>query len=381
MNKNRKSYFLRIHLICILYILIILFWGLRPFNFRPVNGVKWLNNENGISFQDSGLVYGPTANNGSDQNPLFVNEKSISIEIWLTPGPHYHRSFSNIFSLYDDNQPEIFSFRQVRSSLNISKYRTPGKKGVTYSWRWLGNFFFNGQRRLLTVTSDKNNTSVYFDGRKVKNFRNYSLMLSKKQTSPSRIVIGNDPSGRQPWKGKIHGLAIYDRVLDPERVIEHFEKWRNGSALSLAREKDIFVYYPMDEKSGQKIHNKVSNHHHLLIPLRFKILKKSYLKLSRNAFNFTASSLRDMRINIIGFIPLGFLLLVTIYSTPPSWPPIFLAFLGGTMISLMVEILQAFLPTRTSSLTDLIFNTFGTALGLILAVIFIKLKNPAHRTR
>jgi VanZ family protein len=117
----------------------------------------------------------------------------------------------------------------------------------------------------------------------------------------------------------------------------------------------------------------------------FKILKKSFLKLNGNAFNFNSASLRDMRINILGFIPLGCLLLVTIYSTnssrTSSWRLIFLAILGGTVISLIVEILQAFLPTRTSSLTDLIFNTFGTALGVILAYLFTKIKNAAQRTR
>ena len=372
--------------LCLLYILILLFWGLRPFNFRPVNSVDWIKKENGISFHDLGVVYGPAESEESDQKSLMAKDKSVSVEIWLTPGSYFHRGFSNIFSLYDDNQPEIFSFRQVRSSLNISKYQIPDKKGTTHSWRWLGNFFFNGQRRLLTVTSDKNNTSVYFDGRKVKNFRNYSLMLSKKQTSPSRIVIGNDPSGRQPWRGKIHGLAIYNHVLYPEQVFENFELWKNGSALSLSKEKEIVAFYSMNEKNGKIIHNAVGNQFHLSIPVRFKILKKNFLKLSRDSLKLDGSSLRDMRINILGFIPLGWLFFRVFNSYNQRlriqlWRPMLLTVFGGTVISLMIEILQAFLPTRTSSLTDLIFNTFGTALGLIFASIFIKIKNPAHRTR
>ena len=365
--------------------MIILYVGLRPFNFHSLNNVGWLKKENGISFQDPGIVYGPFENSGSDPPPLLVNDKSISIEIWLTPGSYYHRGFSNIFSLYDDKQPEIFSFRQLRSSLNISKYRTPDKRRANYSWKWLGNFFFDGQRRLLTVTSDKNRTTIYFDGRKVQNFRNYSLMLSKKKASPNRIVIGNDPTGTQPWRGKIHGLAIYDHELHPERVFKHFEIWKNGSALPLSKEKDIVALYPMDEKNGQKIHNAVSNQYHLSIPIRFKILKKNYLKLSSNALKLDGLSLRDMYINILGFIPLGYLLTVNVFSFISSrastWRLIFWAILGGTLLSLFIEILQAYLPTRNSSLTDLIFNAFGTGIGLILAVLFIKIKNPAHQSR
>lgn len=378
-SEPLKSY------LCLLYILILLFWGLRPFNFRPANNVDWLKKENGISFRDLGIVYGPAEYKESDQQSLMAGDKSVSVEIWLTPGSYFHSGFSNIFSLYDDNQPEIFSFRQVRSSLNISKYQKPGKREATHSWRWLGNFFFSGQRRLLTITSDKESTTVYFDGRKVKKFRNYSLMLGKKQASPCRIVIGNDPSGTQPWTGKIHGLAIYNQVLYPERVFEHFRKWKNGSALLLSKEKDIVALYPMNEKNGQIIHNTASNHYQLSIPIRFKILKKNYLKLSRNAFKLDGLSLRDMYINILGFIPLGCLLMVNAFSFMSSrvstWRLIFGAILGGTLISLFIEILQAFLPARNSSLTDLLFNALGTGLGLILAMIFIKTKNPAHMSR
>jgi VanZ family protein len=140
----------------------------------------------------------------------------------------------------------------------------------------------------------------------------------------------------------------------------------------------------MNEQNGQIIHNAVRNHFHLTIPARFKILKKNFLKLSGNALKLNGSSLRDIRINILGFIPIGFLLLVTIYSTKSSWTSswrlIFLVVLGGTVLSLVIEILQAYLPARNSSLTDLIFNTFGTALGVIFALLLIRLKTRSQRT-
>lgn len=59
---------------------------------------------------------------------------------------------------------------------------------------------------------------------------------------------------------------------------------------------------------------------------------------------------------------------------------IFLAVLGGTVLSLVIEILQAYLPTRNSSLSDLIYNSFGTGLGIILAAIFVRLKTRFQRT-
>ena len=86
-----------------------------------------------------------------------------------------------------------------------------------------------------------------------------------------------------------------------------------------------------------------------------------------------------MRINILGFVPLGyfFFLVFSLYSQTmktPAWRLIIPAILGGIIVSLIIETLQVYLPTRHSSVTDLIFNTIGSELGIIFALIFIRLK-------
>ena len=105
----------------------------------------------------------------SNQLSLFEKNESISIELWLKPGAEDLRRFSYIFCLFDDQQPELFSLSQVKTLLNISKYQTPGKKGLTHNWRWLKNAFFKGQSRFLTITSDKAGTSRLFRWEKGRN--------------------------------------------------------------------------------------------------------------------------------------------------------------------------------------------------------------------
>lgn len=191
---------------------------------------------------------------------------------------------------------------------------------------------------------------------------------------PWHMIIGNDPSGKKPWTGKIHGLALYNQALSPREVAEHFEKWAKNSVRSLTGEKGIIALYAMDEQKGQILHNAVSNSSQLSLPAKFTILKKNFLEISANAFKLSGSSLRDMCINIFGFIPLGFLLFVSFYSPGSSWTSswrlILLAVTGGAVLSAAIEILQAYLPARDSSLTDLIFNTLGTGIGTIFAVVY-----------
>jgi hypothetical protein len=366
------------------YILIILFWGLRPFNFHSANGVDWLKRENGIYFHNRGIVYGPSEFNNLNGQSLFKKIESISIELWLTPGRDDDDGFSCIFGLYDVDRPEVFSLSQVKSLLNLSAYQNPGKnKKDPHNWRWLKNALLKGKKRLLTITSDKNNTAVYLDGKKVGEYRNYSLLPTKELTPAWCVVIGNDPTGKRPWTGKIHGMALYNHSLSSKKVFEHFEKWREDSAISLLKEKKFIALYPMDEQKGHLIHNALNNRYNLLIPDRFIILKKNFLKFSGDALKLNDTSLQDMLINIIGFIPLGYLSLVTICSIKSSWTSswrlIILAVVGGTSISLFVEILQAYLPTRNSSLTDLIFNIIGTGLGVILALL-LRLKTRSQET-
>jgi len=77
---------------------------------------------------------------------------------------------------------------------------------------------------------------------------------------------------------------------------------------------------------------------------------------------------KDFIINILGFVPLGFLAMGVLAETQPDgqgrhlvWT---LAFCFS--LSLVIELLQVFLPGRTSSMYDLIANVMGALLGGIL---------------
>jgi glycopeptide antibiotics resistance protein len=79
-------------------------------------------------------------------------------------------------------------------------------------------------------------------------------------------------------------------------------------------------------------------------------------------------NLKDVAINIIGFVHLGFFF--------PAWlrrvknlpaPSVYgITLLIGICLSLAVELVQVYLPARDSSLMDVFSNILGTALGVFI---------------
>ena len=81
-----------------------------------------------------------------------------------------------------------------------------------------------------------------------------------------------------------------------------------------------------------------------------------------------------MFVNILGFIPFGF----AVYAwarkdgVRKDTSVMVIAILLGAGISLFIELLQVYLPTRDSSLTDVLNNILGTYIGA-------RLFRTAHR--
>ena len=84
----------------------------------------------------------------------------------------------------------------------------------------------------------------------------------------------------------------------------------------------------------------------------------------------------DGAINVIGFIPLGFLLGVV--SEERRWfagrlQRVLWPFLSCAALSLAIEVTQYFLRGRSSSLIDVGTNAAGALAGVVYALIFVRL--------
>jgi len=78
----------------------------------------------------------------------------------------------------------------------------------------------------------------------------------------------------------------------------------------------------------------------------------------------------DMVVNILGFVPFGFCFYLHRWSLRPNQRATnaLLVVLTGAAVSLTIEIIQAWLPNRVSSISDVLTNAAGTLLGVALAI-------------
>ncbi|WP_409254331.1 VanZ family protein [Bacillus sp. SCS-153A] len=85
--------------------------------------------------------------------------------------------------------------------------------------------------------------------------------------------------------------------------------------------------------------------------------------------------IRNIGGNILLFIPLG-LAIPLRYKINKLWHGILIGFL----ISLTVEVVQLFTSMRSFDVDDLILNTLGTTVGLVMYRGLIRMTNSAKRT-
>jgi len=77
----------------------------------------------------------------------------------------------------------------------------------------------------------------------------------------------------------------------------------------------------------------------------------------------------DLSINVLAYLPLGFLLTLALRHIPGGgWTAAIVALLLGSLLSFSMESLQTWLPARVPSNLDLACNALGTAIGAVVAL-------------
>jgi VanZ family protein len=340
-------------LICVLVLCGILVAGLMPFR-RPLNAVTWLSNENGLHFGPYGTVW----SSGEFRAATAPQETACSLEIWARPD--LASASSTILAFYAPDNPLQLSVHQYHAIIILKREN----RDDPHQTQIIGvaDVFRSAKPVFITVTSGAQKTSIYVDGHLARSFPLFRIG----NDCAGRLVIGTSTYWPDDWSGDLRGLAIYERELTANEVQRHFRTWTTEGRPVIPESDDAAGVYLFNERSGSVVQDAANRGIDLYIPTRFSLLHEKFLEPFWKEFEPTRSYAEDVLVNIAGFIPLGVVFFAYWSSVRPIKHPAVATVALGLAVSLTIEVVQFYLPTRDSGTTDLITNTLGTFLGVKL---------------
>lgn len=348
----------------------ILVIGLWPFH-APKNEISWVSNGNGLHFGEYGSILSSVALKAS----VSKEGAPCGIEIWLQPSLDY--SGTILASYLPDRRVAPFVLWQSHHNLGIQHANLDQFRNVEKGTIYATDVFRPGELVFITITSGPAGTTVYADGALVKRAPNFRF---SSQDLSGQLIVGNRPESTNTWSGQLEGLAIYNRELSASEASQHYASWVQNTAATLAKSEGVIALYLFTERNGSVVHNQVDSLTSLLIPKRFFVLHEPFLETPWNEFFPTWGYWKNIGINIAGFVPFGFFFCAYFSSVRKIKRAVIVTVVLGFIVSLTIEVLQSFLPTRDSGMTDLITNTSGTALGSVLWIWSARYAWLARRT-
>jgi hypothetical protein len=280
--------------------------------------------------------------------------------------------FKILLSIHAGNDSEQLLIGQWRSSLIVmngddydGSKRTP-KIGVS-------NALPPQSKGFIHITSGANGTFVYVNGHLQASNGKLILKIPNK-IADAVLVLGNSPYGRHSWTGNIYGLAIYEHILNSRDTASHFDQWSQRHVFSFPRNINPRFFYTFDDKKRLASFDRSPKEQHLVIPSRVKILKKEILVAPWNENRLDRRLVQDMVMNLVGFIPPGFFFSALMINFGGFYDKhgFLLTVCACFMISLTIELAQAWIPFRSSQSLDLIINTLGGCLGAIFYRLYLQ---------
>jgi len=341
--------------------------GLWPFEFRPPNRVNWLADRVGLHFEPYGIACDPAPLPQSASRSSSKLCANFTVELWLEA---HHEPANNIFdilTIHNGNLPFDFVLFQWKQDFLLRATTQHPRLGGEIPELDVDDALPEGQARFITVRGDGAGTDFYLDGLAADHFPHFTLNAA---ALDGQLILGNDASGKQSWTGRLLGMAIYNRALDKADISRHYALWTHGHASQLTNAPGLRTIYLFDEGRGQQAADSSGNRHHVIIPAIFQPVHRDLLIPPWKDISYDRPDYSDMVVNILGFVPFGFCFYLHRWSLRPNQRATnaFLVVLAGAAVSLTIEILQAWLPNRVSSTTDVLTNTAGTLLGAALAI-------------
>ena len=364
-------------MLLIIYVFILATFLLWPFDFYVYvkNDARWIGSSKGIEFLETGQA----VSNSSTQEFFdhMVSGNGLTLELWIETEDQNQFGPARILSYSINTQLRNFTIGQSSDQLVIRLRTTETNLNGTNPHLIIEDTFNYRYLQHVVVTYDFSEQRVYINGEQ--KTRSKILKGDFSNWDPScKLVIGNEVTGKRPWKGKLYYAAIFNRPLTKKEIRQNYlsglpSQIDPGRTEGTGTKAKIPVTrYLFDHGKGDVIHDSGSELSpvNLFIPKYIRQKTKPFLDFPKSYIN-SKSGFSDAIINIVIFIPLGVLIHGMLRIRCGLALKISLAaLLAGTLFTLGVESMQHFSLTRNSSLIDVATNMGGTALGIAMDRVY-----------
>ena len=337
-----------------LVLAITLSAGLWPFSFHLNNQVQWNTGQAGLWFGNHGMVISKGEFSGMPSDAA----KGCSLELLLEPAQSSEAG--TILSFYRPGNSSRIELRQSLDDLAFTRVPGPAYNRKNQRSVFVDHVLQQNKALLITLASLDGVFNVYLNGVLRKSTRNVEVQGAD---FAGTLLLANTPYGNSSWSGIVRGLATYDRALQPDDVRQSYEKWTGDRARRAIDAPQPYSLFLFNEQSGRVLHNLGKAGPDLEIPENYFVLHPGFLVPFWREFHLNGEYLEDITINVLGLVPLGFCFAAIFAWRKGRRHSLLYVTLLGLCVSLTIEILQAFMPTRNSGTTDLFTNTAGSAFG------------------
>jgi VanZ family protein len=364
LSANRKVTLV----ICIAICAGYFFVGLWPCEFHPRNNLGWRPGASGTFFGWPSIIYSERWFDLGRTAAPPAGAGAVTIELYVASEHRPAREVGSILTLYDGELPENLVIAQWKYDLLLRTPSNDARGRRTFREFGIDAGLYPGTRRFLGLASGPGGTVIYVDGVPAKAFPRLTL---HPETLRGRLILGDSPQGNRRWAGKMFGVAIFSRTLTAYEMARHQRLWTGSQPHQLRSEAGLSALYFLDERSGNTVPDRSPARNPLLIPESYQVLSKTFLVSPWEDPHPYFSDTGDVVINVVGFIPFGFFYFIYRDQVGPGrrFRSAALTMTASGIISLAIELIQVYLPTRSSSLTDLICNVGGSFIGLIMALL------------
>jgi VanZ family protein len=331
-------------LFCV-YVLAGIFATLWPFNFLQHN-LAVSAPDGGLLFKQPGIAFTLTA-----PSKLARLERFTAV---LRIVSFAARERACILDYATDERHANFRLQQENDQLDVWVESAGSYPGAGLH---IPHVFGHGDTVTITVSFDGQRLVAWKTGGTLK-----TTQLGPDEhlrwDSTATLALGALVDGQIGWRGTVFYLAVTDQPTESADPPGPDSLRRNA-----------ILYFDFTRPFQESVRDEgIADKDPLWVPQRYTVPSRIILASPARYNWHTRWFVFDMVVNIMVFLPFGFFAAMILIRKLESLPKgIAAAVLAAFVFSLTVELLQAWLPTRNSSMVDLMCDVTGAGIGAWLA--------------